>query len=104
MRDHHGEYSNQCKKHADSIPSHAQLSAANRRTARLRRTTRRRRRSHDLILPCWSSRTRDLPRVAHKEKIASIGRTSRAVIASGRLGEYSPDALRRVGVWSALGV
>ena len=33
VRDHHGEHSNQRKEHADSIPSHAQLSAANRRTA-----------------------------------------------------------------------
>ena len=51
MSDHHGEHSNQCQEHAHSIPSHMQLGMANRRTAcSLRRTTRQRRRSHELIL------------------------------------------------------
>ena len=54
--DHHGEHSNQREEHADSIPSHAQLSAANRRTAcSLLRTAWQRRRGHDLILPCQGS-------------------------------------------------
>ena len=56
VRDHHGEHSNQREEHADSIPSHLQLSVASRRMAfSLRRTAWRRRRGHDLILPCEGS-------------------------------------------------
>ena len=56
VRDHHGEHSNQREEHADSIPSHLQLSVASRRMAfSLRRTAWRQRRSHELILPCEGS-------------------------------------------------
>jgi hypothetical protein len=75
VHDHHGEHSNQREEHADSIPSHVQLSVINRRAAfSLRRTAWRRRRGHDLILPGEDFRPGDLQHVAREENFDTSAR------------------------------
>jgi hypothetical protein len=73
--DHRGEHSNQREEHADSIPSHLQLSVANRCTAfSLRRAAWQRRRGHALILPCVGSRPCALQHVAREENFDTSAR------------------------------